>query len=193
MLATETKKKSWAIPENQEEPEMPPEKEMIDAQTKIEMMRIQALFEIAKELSEIKNELKLQRVLYEQVNEIETKIVDSDEKVEDTDTGEGGFPVASRRGDPPKPVVSAIPTNLKDSKEIEEYYRGKIKESNILNEKELEKMIVAVEETYVRVKPPYLSDTEKFRAIAAVLRKLGGEYIKDGANTHYKMPKPSTT
>jgi hypothetical protein len=181
---------SWAnVPQVKEEdiPE-PKDDPLVEASIKVESLRIQALYNIVKVLEGIREELRLQRILYEQVNDASVTI----EEVKDTTVETNPAP-RSRSEDSPKPVPIVIPTNLKSNKEIEDFYRTVITESGILDEKQLGLLMVAVEENYVRVKPPFIADAEKFKAIAKILRAMGGEYVPAGANTHYKMPKPATS
>jgi hypothetical protein len=191
---TEKPKKSWAeaLPQEADVPE-PKEEAMMDASAKVESLKIGALYQIVKVLSQIEEELKLQRILFEKVNDVSVTIEETEETGE-TDTGEAGPTSQRSRGeDGPKPIPVVVPTNLKDSKQIEDFYRTEIAKTKVLGDTEMGKLLITVEENFVRIKLPWLSDLEVLKAAAKVLRAMGGEYVKDGANTHYKMPKPATT
>jgi hypothetical protein len=191
---TEKPKKSWAeaLPVENEIPE-PKEEAMMDASAKVESLKIQVLYQIVKTLESIREELTLQRILYQKINDVEVTVEETEETGE-TDTGEAGPASQRNRGeDGPKPIPVVVPANLKDSKQIEDFYRTEIAKTKVLGDTEMGKLQITVEENFVRIKLPWLSDLEVLKAAAKMLRAMGGEYVKDGANTHYKMPKPATS
>jgi hypothetical protein len=69
------------------------------------------------------------------------------------------------------------------------------KKSNIIDVKqafspELQGMLIFEEtEKYFFVKPRRYLGSDNFAKIASVVRELGGEYISEGKNSHFKVPK----
>ena len=55
---------------------------------------------------------------------------------------------------------------------------------------ELAGMLIFEEgENFIIVKPRRFLGSDNFARIASIVRNLGGEYISDGRNSHFKVPK----
>jgi hypothetical protein len=188
------KSNSWAPTlEKMKEPEI--EDVQIKAMAASDKAEHMYKIELITQLGRIATALEDANMMYKLMNDIDVEV--EDEKIKDDDPGEDAGPPTSRSKDGPKPVEVKMPENLKDDKAIAEYYTKKI--SELTNEKNaplldattLGKVQVMVEEDKVRIKIPYMKDSNAFRTIASELRRMGGEYVSDGANTHYRMPKPA--
>ena len=89
--------------------------------------------------------------------------------------------------------------SLKDSAQISTptdeivlSYKRKINTSDIRNtfSKEFQGMLFFEEdEKFVTVKPKKYLGTENFARIASIIRDQGGEYVSEGKNSHFKIPK----
>ena len=87
-----------------------------------------------------------------------------------------------------KPAFT-MPSNLKSEKDIEKFYKAEL--SKVLNDDQLSKVNVIVEEERVILTVGYLP-TSDWRKLISLIEEMGGEYVSDGGKTHYVLPYPSS-
>lgn len=190
-------KGSWAgVPKSEIDPT---EDKQIEAMAEVSKAEFSINIALVKVLSEILAEMRKQTQMYAVANELAEVSADDptdttvDNSIEDDETGEESDMVP--RTVAPKVV---IPSNIKDEAGIIEFYKSGITNlkdgsGNVLFGSELmPKFQITVEESSVRIKLPWMGDKSKFSGAIRGMESLGGEYIRDGPNTHFRMPKPAT-
>jgi hypothetical protein len=190
-------KGSWAgVPKSEIDPT---EDKQIEAMAEVTKAEFSINIALVKVLSEILAEMRKQTQMYAVANELAEVSADDptdtavDNSIEDDETGEESDMVP--RTVAPKVV---IPSNIKDEAGIISYYKNGIASlkdgtgAPLFGPELIPKFQITVEESSVRVKLPWMGDKSKFGGAIRGLESIGGEYIKDGPNTHFRMPKPAT-
>lgn len=143
----------------------------------IEPSIISVLITLANSIESIEKHIRIQTELMSlYYTSSDDELIDEKDDRKNTDSEAEQTTVRS----PPKIEIKA--TEGDDSK---------LKEAikSFLSDDEYKGVNVAEEENNFKVFLPWLNDTNKFRNIAQAYRKYGGEYIKDGRNSHFKIPK----
>jgi len=91
-------------------------------------------------------------------------------------------------------VAPTIPKNIEEESEIIDFYKKEISgitlyDGSPLPDKILNGLKIAVEEDRVLLKIPWDDDKRYWAAIMNYVRKIGGEWVRDGANSHFLLPK----
>lgn len=91
---------------------------------------------------------------------------------------------------PASVVAPPIAVNLESDEEVANYYRDEI--LGVVPEESIEKykgqIEVHIEEDRAILKHGWLGDD--WREVAELLRSLGGDWVRDGANSHWILPVP---
>lgn len=90
---------------------------------------------------------------------------------------------------PSTPPVPPAPENVSDDRGVEDYYRNVL--SGLLDQDELNRTTIHVEEDQVIIKTPYFGDPRKFGRVAGRLRDdHDAEYVSAGRDSHFVAPRP---
>ena len=101
-----------------------------------------------------------------------------------------GTPVSKVPNVPSAPRTTPTPTKISTPSKVDEdgivgYYKEKI--STVLEEDDVSKTLIRVQESDVYIKFPWLGK-EKFGPVGGLMRELNAQYVSAGKDTHYLAP-----